>query len=158
MTPLRGSMRRQAGFTLLEVVLAIVIIALASTTIVGVMSATANRSSASMQEQQAAQIANAYLREALGLPFTDPAGADGESTRQSYDDVHDYAIDTMGAHDRTDVAISGLEGYRVQVSTRTCPALPFLAAAPDDCRSIVATVTTPAGLDVVLSAIKTKPP
>lgn len=115
-------MRRQAGATLIELVISIVIISL-SLSAVMMLVANSTRSSADpMVRAQATSIANAYLEEILSQALLDPGGGDlgtaepGE-TRATFDDVTDYngLNDNAGAVDQHGTPIAGLQGYNVAV-------------------------------------------
>ena len=130
---------RQSGFTLIELVVALVIIAMAATTITGLMSSIATRGAEAMQQTQAADIANAYLRDALSRPFSPP-----------------YALAHAGARDHFGNGIAGLGGYGVRVNAAQSNALPGIPLA--DCLLIVVDVTSPSGFAVNLRAFKTRRP
>lgn len=83
-------MRRQRGVTLVELVVAIVVIAMAGSALIGTLSYLAGTSGTTMRQAQAQAIADAYLGEITGKSFTDPDGVDGEANRPQFDDVNDY--------------------------------------------------------------------
>lgn len=153
--------RDQTGFTLIELVVALVIISMAATTIVGMMSAVATRSSATMQQIQAGNIADAYLREILSRPFADP-NVDGEIARAAFDDVNDYHnLNDAGASDRFGNAIAGLNDYQIRVlaaptALNVNPAGQSLPAA--QALLVTVTVTSPSGFVTTLSGYKTQHP
>ena len=113
-------MRRDAGATLIEMVVSIVIISVAVTSVMMVIFQTAGTSSDPLVRTQAIAIAESYMEEILSQPLTDPAGADsggfeaGE-VRATYDDVTDYhnLSDNAGAVDQQGNSLTGLEGYNV---------------------------------------------
>lgn len=88
-------MKRQRGVTLVELVVAIVVIAMAGSALVGTLSYLAGTSGTTMRQAQAQAIADAYLAEITGKNFADP-DVDGEANRALFDDVNDYA-DFAGA-------------------------------------------------------------
>lgn len=148
--------RSQAGFTLVELVVAIVIIAMAATTIVGVMSAVSTRSADVMVQVQAMNVADAYLREILAQPFADPDGIGGEMTRTAFDDVNDYdGLSNAGAEDQYGNAVAGLNGYQVGVVVAAA-ALGAIPAAQS--RLITVTVTGPTQTMTLLRGYKTMHP
>ena len=102
------------GATLVELIVAIVIIGVAVTGVLMVFIRNTGASADPLIWHQATAIAEAYLEEALTRNFTDPDGLGGE-TRATYDDVLDYNFTDVGARDQNGSAISGLEGYTVQV-------------------------------------------
>jgi MSHA pilin protein MshD len=66
--------------TLIEVMVAIVVIGVAGAALVGTLSYLAGTGNTSMQQAQAQSIANAYLTEILGKAFVDP-NVSGETLR-----------------------------------------------------------------------------
>ncbi len=82
-------MIRQAGLTLIELVISIVVIAVALTGILTVMNRTTASSADPMIRSQALAIAEAYLEEILLQNIQDVNGEAGEN-RASFDDVNDY--------------------------------------------------------------------
>ncbi len=120
----------QVGVSLVELLLSIVIIAIAASAVLGVLSTTTNRSADPMVRHQAAAIADAYLEEILLKPFTDPDGADGEAARADFDDVDDYdGLADAGARDQFGKSIAALAGYSVSVAVSSSAALPSVPAA-----------------------------
>ena len=117
------SLRLQAGATLIELVVSVVIIAIVATSAMMLIVRTAGSSADPMIRVQALAIAEAYMEEILTQALTDPAGADtgaaepGES-RAVFDDVTDYhnLSDTAGAMDQSGTLIPGLAGYNVAVA------------------------------------------
>ena len=117
------NIRRQAGATLIELVVSVVIIATVATSAMMLVVRTAGSSADPLIRVQALAIAEAYMEEILAQALTDPAGADtgatepGES-RAVFDDVTDYhnLADTAGAIDQTGSPIAGLNAYNVAVS------------------------------------------
>ena len=106
-----ASRRAQAGVTLIELVLFIVIVGVAVAAILGVMSLTTSNSADPQLRKQALAIAEGMLEEIEGARFTycavdDPAaetatgvagcataeapGIQGGATRRPYDNVNDY--------------------------------------------------------------------
>lgn len=108
------SRSRASGATLVELIVAIVIIGVALAGVLMVFIRNTSASADPLIWHQATAIAEAYLEEALTKNFTDPDGLGGE-TRATYDDVLDYNFTDNGARDQNGTAISGLEGYTVQV-------------------------------------------
>jgi len=148
----RIALPNQSGFTLVELVVALVIIVMAATTIVAVMSSVDSNSAESMQRVQAGNIANAYMREILSRPFTDPAMPDFEGARAAFDDVDDYnALNEIGAHDRYGNAITGLGNYQVSVNVGNV-GLGGVGAAQS--LLVTITVTSPSQYVAVLTGFK----
>jgi MSHA pilin protein MshD len=141
---------RQAGYTLIELVVAITILAIAVSGVVAALSSIAVRSADAMVLEQATAIASAYLNEVLQKPF---GGSDGHTTRATLDVVDDYAgLSDIGARDQTGALIQGLGQYDVAV--RVVPRV--LGGIPSaQLREIDVTVTHTSGVVVVLSGYRT---
>ena len=137
------------GFTLIELVLAITIIGVVGTTLMGAMSAVSARSGDSVMASQAAIVANAYLQEVMSQLYLDP-NVDGETLRKDFDDVDDYdGFSEQGASDKTGVAIAGLNDYRISVTVN----LVNWSGVP--AKLIVVTVTDPQGRAISMSSYRT---
>ena len=110
------------GFTLIEMVIAIVVLAAAVSGILFSFSANVARSADPMIQQQAIIIAQAYLEEAVLKPYNDPDGGETnsceEAARIQYDDVADYDCinDTAGALDQFGGTLPGLSNYNIAVN------------------------------------------
>lgn len=142
------------GFTLVELVVAITIVGIVASTVMGMMSVMALRSSEVVVSQQAGSIANAYLQEVMSKKFDEPS-TEGTGPRWQYDEVTDYnGIDDAGAKDQYGNAILGLEGYRITVGV-TGQALGAIPIA--QCRQIVVTVTDPLGEVLSVTSYKVAP-
>jgi MSHA pilin protein MshD len=102
---------RSRGVTLVELIIAIVIIGVALAGVLMVFIRNTSASADPLIWHQATAIAEAYLEEALTKNFAVGPG----NTRPTYDDVLDYNFTDVGARDQNGSAISGLEGYTVQV-------------------------------------------
>ena len=146
------SMLRQSGTTLIELVIAIVIISIAATAVLNVLSTNIAHSADPMIQHQAVAIAEAYLEEISLRSFHDPDGVDGEGSRDLYDDVDDYdGLVDVGARNQFDAALPGLDDYTVSV-TVTQSALPSILAT--DNYLINVTVTHAAQINFTLSAYR----
>ena len=121
-------MRRQAGTTLIELVIAIVIVSIAVSAVLMALSMTVGYSADPMIRHQAIAIAEAYLEEIALKAFDDPDGVDGEANRTLYDDVDDYnGLVDVGARDQFNGALAGLDNYTVTVAVTASSALPSIA-------------------------------
>ncbi len=115
--------RRQTGTTLVELVVAMVIISIVATSAMMLIMRTAGSSADPLIRIQAIAIAESYMEEILAQALLDPSGGDtggpeaGE-VRATYDDVTDYhgLADNNGAFDQAGNAIAELAGYNVAVS------------------------------------------
>ncbi len=102
-----------SGFTLLELITTIVVIAVAAPTLMSVFSSTIQTSADPMFQHQALSIAEAYMEEILLKDFAIGPG----TTRASFDDVRDYnGLTDVGARDQANNLIAGLNDYTVSVS------------------------------------------
>jgi MSHA pilin protein MshD len=147
---------RHRGVTLVELVVAITIVAIAVTTILGVFAAVATRSTDVMMQQQAISIAESYLSEIMQRWVVDPNPTTPPNTgRASWDLVDQYnGLVDVGAHDQFGNAIASLSSYTVSVSTSQSSALAGVPAA--DARRVDITVTYPPSASVILSGYRTR--
>src|SRR5262245_14815444 len=91
----------QLGATLIELVIAIVIVAVAVSAILGLLARNSASSADAMVLAQAVSVADSYIEEITRKPFVDPDGVDGETARTAYDDVDDYnGLVDVGARDQ----------------------------------------------------------
>ena len=145
---------RMRGVTLVELIVSIVIISIAVTSVLGVLSAVATNSAGAMLQQQAVSIASGYLNEVLQKSFNDPDGVGSvEASRNLFDDVNDYtALPDTVVRDQNGNAIAGLGQFGVTVSV--VPGnLNGLTAA--QARRVDVTVTHPSIPAVMLSGYRT---
>ena len=147
-----GMRKRARGATLIELIVATVVVGIAVTSVLGLLSAISVRSAAAMMSTQAESLASAYLDEALSKAFTDPDLAP-EVGRQFFDDVNDYNFVDNGARDCQNNAIAGLGQYQVQVGTAPVQ----LGVAPDMTPAVrvTVTVTDPTGATTRLEGFRT---
>lgn len=126
--------RTGIGFTLVELIITIALLAIGVSAFIVLMNQTTRDSVDPLIRQQAGAVAQAYLDEAALNPFCDPdfstncrtdctsatacsACSGGEGSRNLYDDVCDYdGLVNNGARDRNSNPIAGLEDYNVQVT------------------------------------------
>ncbi len=143
------------GVTLIELLVSIVIVSIASSTILGVLAMTTAGSADPMIRHQAAAIAEAYLEEILLKPIMDPDGVDGESVRANFDDLDDYnGLADTAARDQFGNLIAGLDAYSVAVSVNASSALPSVPLA--DAIRVDVTVSRGADIDFTLSGYRTR--
>ena len=140
--------RRQRGMTLIELIIAMVVIGICIVAALSMMSSLSMRSASAMTRTQAQAIAASYLDEILSKRFT----ADGrEGSRAQYDDVLDYDnLDEMGARNVSGAFIAGLDRYRVRVTVND-ELMPNNVAA----RRVEVTVTDPTNVPVLLVGYRT---
>ena len=153
---------RMAGVTLVELVLAIVVIGVALAGIMVVIVRNVSSSADPVIWHQSVAVAEAYLEEILTKNYVSN-GTAGE-TRATYDDVDDYnnlanngcmtttaACPTLGscACDQNGNPVAGLAGYSVNVLVIS-ETLNGTAA-----KRVQVTVTAPTGGSVVVSGYRT---
>lgn len=153
--------RRSSGTSLIELVIAISVIAVALSGTMLVVDTTTRRSAEPMLERQAISIAAAYLEEALSKAYVDPeAGAvcpTPEARRDLFDNVCDFdGLDETGARDPFGIAIAGLGGYRIQLDVDRSANLGGLSGSSEVLR-VDTTVTDPMGRVFRLSGYRTNP-
>jgi MSHA pilin protein MshD len=147
---------RQSGVTLIELIISIVVIAIAIGGVLGVLSASVGRSADAMVMSQAVAVAEAYLEEITLRSFDDPDGVDPEANRIDFDDVDDYdGLVDVGARDQFGVAIASLSQYTVAVTVVQSAAL---TGVPADTKRVDVSVTYAPNVTVALSAYKTRLP
>ncbi len=163
---------RQQGFTLVELIVFIVVVALAITGVVLVINRTVLQAPQALVQTRALEIAQAYLDEIAtrrydeatgqgGVPrcdSTDPGaqpcsgtfGPEGE-IRATFDDVDDYhGLDESPPRDVAGNPFPGYDGYRVQVSV-TYAGTELGLASDRLAKRVTLTVTTPAGDTIPVS-------
>ena len=146
---------RERGATLIELVVSIVIIAIAAGAVLGVLSRSVGRSADAMVLAQGVSIAEAYLEEIALKSFVDPDGTDGEALRPDFDDVDDYnGLVDAGARDQFGTALAPLAAYTVTVTVVASTALAGVPGA--DAERIDVGVTHSGGAVVRLSGYKTR--
>ena len=147
------SPRGQAGVNLIELMISIVIIAIACTGVLLVFAQTVRFSADPMIQTQALAIAEAYLDEILARPLDDPSGGETggseegspslAANRPLLDDVQDYdGLSNTPPQDQdggvADFApvdgTADLAGYQVDVDVTTGAAVNGVAMARVDVR------------------------
>ncbi len=150
----RSSRSCAHGVTLVELIVAIMVIGVALAGVMVAIVRTTGSSADPLITTQAVAIAEAYLEEALTKNFTDPDGSDAGETRATYDDVLDYnnIVAESPPRDQGGNVFSALTGYSVNVQV-TPEALTVITAS--NAARVQVTVTTPAGDDVIVSGYRT---
>lgn len=145
--------------SLVELVVAIVILAISLTGTLMLVDTTTRQSADPMLERQAVSIAESYLEEALQKNYLDPS--DGtlcpspEASRSLYDNICDFSgLDDAGARDQSGNAISGLDAYRIQMTVDSSAALGALSGSAQLFRVDVR-VTDPTGRPILISGYRT---
>ena len=110
-------MYAERGFTLIELVATLVLLAVAAIAITGLVAQISGRSASPVLQTQALYLAEGYLEEALLRAYADPDGVDEgcAAPRDAWDDIGDYACLAAAAppSDATGAALPGLARYRV---------------------------------------------
>jgi MSHA pilin protein MshD len=147
---------RHRGVTLIELVVAITIVAIAVTTILGAFAAVATRSADAMMQQQAIAIAESYLSEIMQRWVVDPNPSTPPNTgRASWDLVDQYnGLVDVGAHDQFGNPTPSLSSYTVSVITSQSSALAGVPAVA--ARRVDITVSYPPSASVTLSGYRTR--
>lgn len=165
------------GFTLVELITAIVLMAIAFVSLSITMSYSAGRSADGMWQVKTVELSDAYFDEILAMRFDEnsaqggvPAcsisttacsvGAafdDGE-TRAEFDDVDDYdGLDETPPRDVNDGVRAGYAGYRVEIDVTYPTAAQVTAYGLDDttdAKVIIARIHPPGRDPVTFSAYR----
>jgi MSHA pilin protein MshD len=156
----------QRGVTLVELVLAMLIVSIAVASILGVLRMTAGRSADPLLDRQSLAVAESLLQEIIAQPFTasdldggaNSIGPEPGETRGSavtpfdhVDDYHGYAMNGIIAADGTPIA--GLSAYSAAVTVQP-QALGNIGAGEG--LLITVTVTAPGGASFSLSGFRAR--
>ena len=148
------------AFTLIEVLITIVVLAIASSAIINVFIHTVKNSADPLLQQQAIAIANAYMEEIQSQHFADPVvaetgGPEAGESRATYNDVQDYnGLSDVGAKDQNGVALPALSTYTVNVSVSGHSLTGASTVSAANALRIDITVTHPAIDPVLLSGYR----
>jgi MSHA pilin protein MshD len=148
--------RRQQGMTLVELVIAIVVVSIAVTSVMGAMATIGGRSADPIVLMQAQAIAESYMDEitakAYTLPDANPTCTGPfptTKTRATFTLVCDYqGLNDAPPQDSTGADITGLAAYSVAVAITKVPNLVEMGPATSpalDAVKIAVTVTSPKG-------------
>ncbi len=139
------SIRRQAGVTLVELIIAMVIIGVAAAGMIGAFSTSVRGSVDPVIHKQMTAIAEGLMEEIQVKPFAVQASVAG-AVRQDFNDVRDYHNYTStGMVDIDGNAVAGLERYQVTVTAATSAILAPDVPAAD---TIEIAITVRNGTDV----------
>ena len=165
----------QCGFTLVEAIVSMLIIAVAALAMTAALSGAFSSSSDSLLYTKTIQLAQAYTEEIQGRRYDEntplgglppcssggPAcgaiGAEGES-RADFDDVDDYdGLSETPPRNSLDQPMTEFAGFRVDVSVAYANAAQVAAWSLDaatDAKIITVTVTTPDGQARVFPVVR----
>ncbi len=168
--------RKSGGATLVELIIAIVIMAVALVSLAMTISLSAGKSADIFWQVKVVELGQAYMEEILsrrfdeatpvgGIPACEPGGTscsaigvDAGETRPLFDDVDDYdGVDDSPPKDAEGNDRPSYAGYRVQVSVAYADAGQQTAYSLDgahDAKLITVTVSHPTGSALVFSAYK----
>ena len=148
------SIRKNTGLTLVELIVAMVVISIAFTGVLLIMNYATSHSADPVLQRQALAIAESYLEEIMLKDVTDPDGV-GEGSRALYDDVSDYdGLDDNGAKDQLGNAISGLSSYQVKVVVNEAASSLGPTGSKVDAWQIIVTVKDPAQESISLTGYR----
>ena len=153
-----NNIRRNAGVTLVELIVALVIMGVALAGMVAVYTATTRSSVDPVIAQQMQAIADNIMEEILMKPY---ATGPGTGARINFDDVRDYSgydSQTQGIPDVEGNVIQGLERYKVHVDVLDNK-VPLANVPASDTLKIIVTVSLIAdpNTTVVLTGWRTNP-
>ena len=148
----------QDGFTLVELIIAIVIISVALTGTLLAINMGSKYSADPMINRQASAIAQAYMDEILtkSFPTGFPCAAPPGGGRSVYTNICDYqGLSDTGAKDQFGNAIAGLSGYNVAVNVDGTTATMGTLTAGTQVVRVDVTVTRNLMPTLVISAYRT---
>lgn len=109
--------RKQAGATLIELIISIVIISTTIAGVLGIINLTVLHSADPIMQQQAIAIAESYIEEITALPVLTPGGNNVGGNRAIFDNVDDYnGLNDIGVIDQDGNPIANLANYNVNVA------------------------------------------
>lgn len=134
--------RPARGFTLLEMIFLIIVLAIAGSAATIAIDRAVQSSADPMRQKQALAVAEAFVEEVLTFSFATAswAGASTQANRASFDDMRDYnGFTATGVSTRGGTAIDALAAYGVSVGVQASPAelpaaLPAVIPAADTMR------------------------
>lgn len=126
------------GFTLIELVIAIVVITVGLTGVLAAFNQSVRQSADPLIMKQALLIAEGMMNEILGKDFPVQTNSSG---RSNYNDVTDYhGYQQIGIVDNEGTVIDGLRAYTVTVSVAAA-SLSQITLQSGDAKQITVTVT-----------------
>jgi len=120
--------KQSSGFTLVEMIIAIVIIGVGLAGVLLAFNTTVKSSADPMIRKQMLAVAEEMLEEVLLKPYAPAPGTISGCNRASADDVSDYAAYTdQPVCDIDGTTVAGLDGYTVSVAVDASASLGALA-------------------------------
>jgi MSHA pilin protein MshD len=147
--PATRYVRRSRGVTLIELIVAITVLGIATISVLGVLSTISIRSAEALIREQAVAIGSSYLNEALAKSY----GSSGATQRSLFIAVGDYnGLNDSGAHDQRGNAVGGLGQFQIMVGVGpgTLGTVPAANVSRVD-----VTVSHPSGVVVSVSGYRT---
>lgn len=164
---MRATVCKQSGATLVEIIIAIALMAIALVPLTMSFSFTAGRSADAMIEVRLVELGQAYIEEILSKRFDENSapggappcssvstacgaiGAEAGETRATFDDVDDYhGIDEMPPLDSLGNVRAGYDRFRVEVEVAYASAAEVASYGLDastDLKKILVRVHPPVG-------------
>ena len=130
--------RRLTGFTLIEMVIAIVVIGVGLAGVLTVYNITVKSSADPLIHKQMLAVAEEMMEEILLKPYTPGSGTISGCNRAAADDVSDYAGYSQPICDIDGTAVPGLSGYSVAVAVNASATLATLSSGV---KKVTVTVT-----------------
>lgn len=148
--------KKQAGISLVELIVFIVIVSVGIVGILSVMNLTTQHSADPMARKQALAAAESLMEEITLKDFADPDGSEAGETRPTFDDVDDYdGYATSGVVDIDGNAIGALADYDVSVSVDATASLGALGGGEVKLVTVTVAHASPGGESITLNGYRT---
>jgi prepilin-type N-terminal cleavage/methylation domain-containing protein len=155
---------RLRGFTLIESLIATVVLAVAVVGIAGTLASTYQQQKDQVSAAEATQLARQMMEEISGKPFAPPAGSNvagwssGNRNREQYDEIADYngladvstSIKTLGGDSQS---VGSMGPYNRSVRVVTGPVPVGHTAPAEDFKTVTITVTRPKASAIVITKV-----
>jgi prepilin-type N-terminal cleavage/methylation domain-containing protein len=152
------------GFTLIESLIATVVLAVAVVGIAGTLASTYQQQKDQVSAAEATQLARQMMEEISGKPFAPPAGSNvagwssGNRNREQYDEIADYngladvstSIKTLGGDSQS---VGSMGPYNRSVRVVTGPVPVGHTAPAEDFKTVTITVTRPKASAIVITKV-----